>query len=104
MGINCPNVRQIVHYGAPEDKDTYIQETGRAGRDGKPASALLLTRKRRVHIGEDMADYLKLEYGGCRRDNLFKDYDDYRNNATTPCSCCDLCKPSCTCKQCSLCV
>ena len=101
MGINCPNVRQIIHYGAPEDIDTYIQETGCASRDRQPASALILSRRRRVHVGEDMAGYLKLKDQACRRDYLFKDYDDYRNNATSKCVCCDLCKPSCKCNQCS---
>ena len=28
MGIDCPDVRQIVHLGPPEDVESYIQETG----------------------------------------------------------------------------
>ena len=34
LGINCPDVCQIVHFGMPVDLESYIQETGRAGRDG----------------------------------------------------------------------
>lgn len=34
MGINCPNVYQIIHWDVPDDEEMYVQETGRAGRDG----------------------------------------------------------------------
>ena len=39
MGIDCPDVRQIIHWSVPEDTETYIQESG---RDGKPAIALIM--------------------------------------------------------------
>ena len=42
MGLDCSDVRQIIHLGAPDDLESYIQETGRGGRDGKPSLALLL--------------------------------------------------------------
>ena len=31
IGLDCPNIRRIIHWGPPEDIETYIQETGRAG-------------------------------------------------------------------------
>jgi ATP-dependent DNA helicase RecQ len=44
MGIDKPNIRWVNHVSLPDSPDSYMQEIGRAGRDGEPAQALLLFR------------------------------------------------------------
>ncbi|HEV2753910.1 MAG TPA: RecQ family ATP-dependent DNA helicase, partial [Solirubrobacteraceae bacterium] len=48
MGIDKPDVRFVVHHDVSESLDAYLQELGRAGRDGQPARAVLFFR------GEDL--------------------------------------------------
>lgn len=41
MGVNFPDIRRIIHYGPPREMEELLQQIGRAGRDGKPAHALI---------------------------------------------------------------
>ena len=45
MGIDKADVRLVIHYDCPDSIEAYFQEAGRAGRDGKPARAVMLYNK-----------------------------------------------------------
>ncbi len=45
MGINKPDVRMVVHAGYPPSPEDYVQEAGRAGRDGEPSDCIILWTK-----------------------------------------------------------
>ncbi|KAJ1487526.1 P-loop containing nucleoside triphosphate hydrolase protein, partial [Baffinella frigidus] len=40
MGVNKPDVRAVIHYNCPSSAEAFVQQVGRAGRDGKPAFCL----------------------------------------------------------------
>ena len=42
MGLDCTDVCQVIHVGAPDDVESYIQKTGRGGHDGNLSLATLL--------------------------------------------------------------
>lgn len=54
MGINKENVRFVIHFHLPTSMEVYVQEVGRAGRDGKLSAAILLY----VEGDESLAKFL----------------------------------------------
>jgi hypothetical protein len=54
LGIDKPDIRYIIHYQAPASLERYLQEAGRAGRDGHPARCVLLFDESDLEIQEHL--------------------------------------------------
>lgn len=54
MGIDKSDVRFVVHFDVPKNLEGYYQETGRAGRDGMPAEAMMLFAFRDVVVARQL--------------------------------------------------
>ncbi len=98
MGIDCPDVRQVIHWGVPDDAEMYVQESGCAGRDEKPSLALVLYNRKDLapkHVTKHMELYCE-NATTCRREILFQDFSDCPRASKTSefkgCMCCDVCQ------------
>lgn len=93
MGVDCPNIRQIYHWGSPSLLEDYVQQVGRAGRDGEAAVATISAVRVGKHTSKEMRAYME-NSTMCRRRLLFQDFLSYseKDVTVTGLECCDICK------------
>ena len=102
MGLNTEGVREVIHWGVSSDIESYIQETGRGGRDGLPCKAVLYYKNSELRLtttSQCKIDYCK-NVTVCRRKILFKNFDCVSSECNG-CVCCDICSFQCVCQKCN---
>ncbi len=67
LGVDIPNIRLVIHHSPLIGLDDYVQEIGRAGRDGKKSWAVLLWHAYDFTINQNLIDKAKMELTGKER-------------------------------------
>ena len=90
--MNCPDIRQVVHFGCTDDVKMYVQEIGRAGWDLQPSCALLFYKDKELgHASDEMKAYC-MNNTVCRCEVQFVHFPKYSEKDNPKgCQCCDVC-------------
>ena len=107
MGLDSPDIRHVLHWGPPADLETYVQEVGRSGRNGRPATAILLYQPTDFRGKPGVSDLMKaycINTSSCRRGLLMEDFYSAGGieYPSRKCMCCDVCALNCLCQSCQL--
>lgn len=96
MGIDYRGVHRVIHFGPSKNVESYVQETGREGRDGHQSVAYVLYHGVMLnHIDAHMKSFIKT--GECRRKTLLNHFESVSLYPEQPRLCCDNCATQCKC-------
>ena len=102
MGIDCEDVKVVLHYGPSYNLETYLQESGRAGRNvSATCKAVMLYSSLMMKYCEDEIKTYGTDSSKCRRKMFLESFDvDVTNlpSFETPHQCCDNCQRNCKCQ------
>ncbi|XP_019854955.1 PREDICTED: ATP-dependent DNA helicase Q-like SIM [Amphimedon queenslandica] len=92
MGVDCSDIHHIIHWGSTSTIEQYVQETGRAGRDGHLSRAILYYGKPGRFVHQEMKDYGN-NHKECRRRMLIQNFMfcDSSMFVEDKDHCCDIC-------------
>ena len=91
MGIDKPDVRRVLHWGPPRTLESYYQEAGRAGRDGRDAECVVLWRRGDFDWGDHATEIRRyVESRACRRGTLLAYFGEH-SAGCAGCAGCDVC-------------
>ena len=100
LGVNCSDVKEIIHFGPPQTVEKYVQHIGQAGRDGERAVATLCHGKGLKSNVDTWLNNIVVGLLGVEETfHLELNFDSYRSTKKG-CHCCDICVTSCTCENC----
>ena len=101
MGIDCHNIYKIILWGAPIELEQYVQEIGRAGRDGMRSEAILMYGQSNKYVKQSMKSYGENKLK-CQRNMLYSPFLMYEHNKEkcVKGECCNICALSCDCSNC----
>lgn len=96
MGINFPDIRYVIHWGPPRNLLDYHQQSGRAGRDGKPANIIIFYYGQQTSFCEqNVKDFVNET--GCYRIAAYKPFDNKVQSVVPAHDCCNNCAQMCRC-------
>ena len=108
MGVDIKGIRSVVHITPPYTIQAYFQETGRAGRDGQPATAVLHYNNRdiaknKMGMQEAVRTFCRSQFE-CLRSILLTSLDTDQKHikvANPKHLCCGVCQLNCDCQSCT---
>ena len=95
LGVDVPDVDYVINWGCPKLLETFAQESGRAGRDGRQAKSIVYYRSIDfIGMEKGMKDFCTAD-STCRREIILKYFGGCIDRHAIGINCCDNCEKLC---------